>query len=182
MPLVSLLVAAGLAFGGYAAWRMERWFWVAVSVIVLALLLAGNLRTPFQAHCLITFGGDAGAFVISTILMATFYGRPESIVCRNQLRWVLVVIGAICFMQTYEMWAGGFERIVQWLDGIDERGPTDLAKLTQLYGWGIGEMQARFLKVAHACFFAMAAMYGAGIVQAVLRKREIESIVTLPSA
>src|SRR5215472_15749922 len=165
VPVASFLLAAALAFGGYCSRRMERWFWVAASAVTLVLLLAGNLRSEFQAGCLIIFGGDAGSFVVATILMATFYARPESAVCRKQIRWVLLVIGAIAFMDTYATWAGGFEKIVHWVDDIDERGPTDLAYLTQYCGWGIGEMQARFLKVAHLCFVAMGTMYTAGILQ-----------------
>jgi hypothetical protein len=174
VPIATVLLAAALAFGAYVAWRVERWFWVAASAVTLVLLLAGNLRTAYQAGCLITFGGDAGSFVISTMLMATFYARPESTVRQKQLRWALLIIGAITFMSTYATWAGGFEKIVHWIDDIDERGPTDLAKLTQYYGWAIGEMQARFLKVAHFCFVAMAAMYTAGIVQAMRDKAAAE--------
>lgn len=174
VPAASFLLAAALAFGGYVAWRRERWFWVGASAATLLLVLAGNLRSGIQAECIITFGGDAGSFVVATVLMATFYARPESAVYRKQLRWVLLVMGAIAFMDTYATWAGGFEKFVDWLDGIDERGPTDLALLTQLYGWGIAEMQARFLKVAHLCFLIMTAMYMAGIVQAVQQKAGLE--------
>ena len=174
MPAASFLLAAALAFGGYVAWRLKRWFWLGASAFTVLLLLAGNLRTAPQAECLITFGGDAGSFVVGTVLMATFYARPESAVRQKQLRWVLLVIGAIAFMDTYATWSGGYEKFALWLDGIDERGPTDLALLTQLYGWGIGEMQARFLKVAHLCFLIIAAMYTAGIVQAIRRKAALE--------
>src|SRR5438105_446989 len=74
-PVASLLLAAGLIFGGYVARRRERWFWVVVLAGILVLLVAGNLRSTFQAQALITFGGDAGSFVVSTLLMATFYAR-----------------------------------------------------------------------------------------------------------
>lgn len=165
-PIMSVLLGGAIAFGGYVACRMQRRFWLAVAAVTLALLLAGNLRTPFAAARLITFGGEAGSFVVSTVLMATFYARPQSVVSRKHMRWVLLVIGAIAFMYAYSMWAGGFENIVQWLDGIDERGPTDLAKLTQLYGWTIGQMQVNFLKVARTCWFALSAMYVLGVLQA----------------
>jgi hypothetical protein len=167
--VVSLLLAVGVSFGGYVAWRLERWFWVVASAAVVLLLLAGNMRTSFQADALFTFGGDAGSFVVATLLMATFYARPESAMRRNQLRWGLLLIGAIAFMATYATWSGGFEKIVHWIDDLDERGPSDLMQLTQLYGWTIGEMQARFLRVAHLCFVALAAMYAAGIVQTMQR-------------
>ncbi len=173
VPAASFLLAAGLAFGGYVAYRMERWFWLAASASTLVLLLAGNLRSEFQSGCLITFGGDGGSFVVATILMATFYARPESAMCRKQLRWALLIIGAIAFMDTYSTWSGGFEKIVHWLDDTDERGPTDLAKLTEYCGWGIGEMQSRFLQVGHFCEVILAGMYTAGIVQTMRQKAEL---------
>lgn len=148
------------------------------TAVTLLLLLSGNLRSDFKADCLITFGGDAGAFVVSTVLMATFYARPESAMYRKQLRWAFLIIGAIAFMDAYATWAGGFEKIAHWLDDPDERGPTDLAKLTDYCGLAIGEMQTRFLRVAHLCFVAMAAMYTAGIVQAIRHRAELESGAT----
>ena len=63
----------------------------------------------------------------------------------------------------------------RWIEDLDERGPTDLAQLTQLYGWAIGDMQARFLRVAHLCFVALAAMYAAGIMQATQQKAALAS-------
>ncbi|HZQ90570.1 MAG TPA: hypothetical protein VFA60_02120 [Terriglobales bacterium] len=169
---LSLLLAAGLAFGGYVAWQRKRWFWVATTAAALVLLLLGGTRTDYRAQGLITFGGDAGSFFVSTILMATFYARPESAMVRRQLRWVLLVFGAIAFMDAYATWSGGFEKIAEWLEDA-ERGPSDLMQLTQYYGWPIGEMQRRFLSVAHWCFFALAAMYAAGIVQARQRKSAV---------
>jgi hypothetical protein len=171
---MSLLLGAVLAFGGYVAWRKERRFWVVMSAIGLALLAAGNLRSDFQSRGLIIFGGDAGSFVIATVLMATFYARADSAMVRQQLRWGLLVLGAIAFMFAYGRWAGGFEEIVHWLEDTDERGPSDLQQLTQMYGWAIGDMQARFLRVAYACWVALAAMYAVGLVQARQRWRAVQ--------
>jgi hypothetical protein len=168
--VASLLLAAAVALGGYVAWRLERWFWLVTSAAVLVLLLAGNLRTAFQAQALVSFGGDGGSFIVASVMMATFYARSESAMVRKQLRWGLLIIGAIAFMDTYATWAGGFEKIANWLEDTDERGPSDIMQLTQLYGWKIGEMQSRFLRVAHLCFVALAATYAAGIMQAMQRK------------
>src|SRR5690349_6887922 len=87
VPVAGFLLAAALAFGGYVAFRMERWFWLGASAIALLLLLAGNLRSAPRAELLIIFGGDAGSFVVASALMATFYARPASAVRRKQLRW-----------------------------------------------------------------------------------------------
>lgn len=167
---LGLLLAAALIFGGYVAWRVRRWFWVSAAGTALVFLLAGTTRTDFQAQGLIIFGGDAGCFVLGTIAMATFYARPDSAMYRKQLRWGLLLLGAIAFMDAYATWSGGFEKIVGWIEDTDERGPSDLFQLTQMYGWKIGEMQARFLRVAHLGFAALAAMYGAGLVAAKQRQ------------
>ena len=159
----SVLLGAAVAYGAYAAWTRKRWFWVIAAAVVVALLMAGATRTEFQAQGLIYFGGDAGAFVLSTVMMASFYARRESAMTRSQVRWGLLVLGAMAFMFGYGTWSGGYEKISGWLNDIDERGPSDLQMLTQMYGWTIGQMQARFLGVAHACFAAMAAMYSGGL-------------------
>src|SRR5581483_2029761 len=44
---LSLLLAAGLAFGGYVAWQRKRWFWVATTAA--ALVATQNQRLRCQA-------------------------------------------------------------------------------------------------------------------------------------
>jgi hypothetical protein len=171
--VVSLLLGGGVIFGGYVAWRVERWFWVAASGCTLLLVIAGATRTDFQANALIIFFGDAGAFVLATVMMATFYARPESTMRKRQVRWGMIVLGAIAFMYGYAIWAGGYEKISEWLNDFDERGPSDLQQLTEMYGWGIGQMQVWFFRVAHWCFAALAAMYAAGLWQAWQKKAEL---------
>ena len=163
---ISLVLGAAAAVGGYAAYRWRRWFWVAVCALVVALFVAGNLRSDFAARRLITFWGDGGAFVLSTLLMLTFYARAESPLRRQQLRWALLLLGAMAFWSVYSRWHGGFEKIANVLEDTDERGPSDPRLLITMYGWAIGEMQARFMMLGNACLVAMAAAYAAGIVQA----------------
>ena len=177
VPAASFLLAAALAFGGYVAWRLERWFWLGASAVTSPVIgrqpaqrIPGGVSYHVWRRCRLLRCCDR---FDGSILCAA----PESAVCRKQLRWALLVIGAIDFMDTYATWAGGFEKIVHWLDDIDERGPTDLAQLTQFYGWGIGEMQTKFLKVAHLCFLTMAAMYTAGIVEAMRHKAALQPVV-----
>ena len=55
--------------------------------------------------------GDAGALVLSTVLMATFYAPRESAIYKSWgLRWGLLAIGAISFMQVFLVWSGPFGR------------------------------------------------------------------------
>ena len=163
---ISVVLGAVLAAGGYVAFRFERWFWVAVCAAFLVLVIAGNLQTDFHARMLFTFWGDGGAFVLSTILMMTFYARPDSAVSRNQVRWGLLLLGAIAFWSVYSRWAGGFENIANFLEDTDERGPSDLMQLTTMYGWSIYILVHRYWQLGHVCMVAVGAAYVGGIVQA----------------
>ena len=163
---ISIVLGAVLATGGYFAFRLERWFWVVICAVVLVLVIAGNLQTDFHSRMLFTFWGDGGAFVLSTILMMSFYARPESAVTRNQVRWGLLLIGAIAFWSVYSRWSGGFENIANFLEDTDERGPSDVMQLTTMYGWSIYTLVHRYWQLGHACMVALGAAYAAGIVQA----------------
>jgi len=163
---ISVVLGAAAVGGGYVAYRMERWVWIAIGAAVLVLVIAGNLQTEFHSHLLFTFWGDGGAFVLSPALMMTFYARPNSPITRNQVRWGLLLLGAIAFWSVYSRWAGGFENIAQFLEDTDERGPSDIMQLTTMYGWSIYTLVHRYLLLAHACMVALVVAYAAGIVQA----------------
>lgn len=162
---ISVILAALAVSGGYVAFRFERWFWVAVSAVALVLVIAGNLQTDFHSKMLYTFWGDGGAYVLATILMMTFYARRESPLTKNQVRWGLLILGAIAFWSVYSRWSGGFENIANFLEDTDERGPSDMMQLTTMYGWTIYQLIHRYWQLGHACLLALVGVYAAGIVQ-----------------
>jgi len=163
---ISVVLAAAVAVGGYFAFRLERWFWVAISGVVLALFVLGNLQTESHARLLFTFWGDGGAYVLSTVLMLSFYARPDAPITKSQVRWGLLVLGAMAFWSVYTRWAGGFENIAQFLEDTDDRGiPSDMRVLTQVYGWSTYVLIHRYWSVAHLCLLTIAGAYAAGLVQ-----------------
>ncbi len=174
---ISIVLAALLVAGGYVAFRKQRWLWVVVSAIVLVLVIAGNLQTDSHSRMLFTFWGDGGAYVLSTILMLTFYARPDSPISRNQVRWGLLLLGAMAFCSVYTRWSGGFENIANFLEDTDERGPSDIMQLTTLYGWSIYTLIHSYWQLAYTCFAALGVAYGAGILQA----KRAESALAPPS-
>ncbi len=164
---ISLVLGAAAATGGYIAFRLQRWFWVAVSAGVLALFVLGNLQSESHARLLFTFWGEGGAYVLSTVLILSFYARPGSPLTRNQLRWGLLLLGAMAFWSVYTRWAGGFENIAQFLDDTDARGiPSDMRVLTLVYGWSTYVLIHSYWKLGHVCLLALAAAYAAGLAQA----------------
>ena len=172
---ISVVMGAAVAFGGYVAFRWERWFWVAISALVLLLFVAGNLQTDFHSHMLFTFWGDGGAFALSTLLMMSFFARPEHPISRNQVRWGLLILGAIAFWSVYTRWSGGFENIANFLEDTDERGPSDIMQLTTMYGWSIYTLIHSYWRLAHACLVALGAAYGVGVWQAKRAESELEA-------
>lgn len=164
---ISIILGAGVAAGGYFAFRLERWFWVAVSAGVLVFFALGNLQTDSHARLLFTFWGDGGAYVLASMLMLTFYARPESPIARNHVRWGLLILGAMAFWSVYTRWSGGFENIAQFLEDTDERGiPSDMRVLTQVYGWSTYVLIHSYWKVGYACLITLAGGYAAGLIQA----------------
>ena len=175
--IFGLLAIAALGCAIYFAWRRRRWFWVAVSVVCLVLMIIGNLQSEFQSRGFVYFFGEGGSFALATVLIATFYARPTSQMVRQQLRWALLLFGAIAFMDGSVIWfgPGHTEHFVEQLEYNDEdaRGPGDVFQLTQLYGWKAGQVQDRTRGMAYLGFAAMAAMYGAGLYSATQRKKDL---------
>jgi hypothetical protein len=163
---ISLILGAATAAGGYFAYRSHRWFWVAVSVGALILFVLGNLQPEAHARLLFTFWGEGGAYVLSTVLMLTFYARPGSSIARNQVRWGLLLLGAMAFWSVYTRWAGGFQNIAQFLEDTDARGiPSDMRVLTLVYGWSTYVLIHRYWTVGYTCLLTLAGAYAGGLVQ-----------------
>ena len=175
--IFGLLAIAALGGAVYFAWRRRRWFWVAVSAVCMVLMIVGNLQSEFPSRGFVYFFGEGGSFALATALIAAFYARPNSQMVRQQLRWALLLFGAIAFMDGYVIWFGPehTEHLVEQLEYNDEdaRGPGDVFQLTQLYGWKAGQVQDRTRGMAYLGFAAMAAMYGAGLYSATQRKKEL---------
>ena len=72
--------------------------------------------------------------MLGTMLMLTVYAREDHPVRRNQLRWGLLAIGALAFMDAYAVWSGPLDRLPF---GENENGLSDPSVLTEVYGWGL---------------------------------------------
>lgn len=163
---ISIVLGAAAATGTYFAFRLQRWFWLAIGTMVLILFIAGNLQPEAHARLLFTFWGEGGAYVLSTVLMLTFYARSNSPLTRNQVRWGLLFLGAMAFWNVYTRWSGGFENIAQFLEDTDGRGiPSDMRTLTLVYGWPIHVLIHNYRTLGHICLLTLAAAYTAGLIQ-----------------
>ncbi len=163
---ISIVLGAAAGVGGYFAFRLERWFWAGMSAAVLVLFVLGNLQTEAHARLLFTFWGEGGAYVLSTILMLTFYARPDAPITHSQVRWGLLILGAMAFWSVYSRWSGGFENIAQFLEDTDDRGiPSDMRVLNLVYGWSTYTLINNYRLLGHACLAVLAGAYAGGLVQ-----------------
>lgn len=164
---IVLLLTAAIGFGGFLAWKMERWGWVGAAG---ALLIVQLIFLNLPAGATIVFGGDGGAMVLATILMATFYAPRDSALYRSWgLRWGLLVVGALAFMHVYRLWSGPFENIpFGEIEGVNLSDPS---LLTEMYGWPAAQLVDRYLLLAKACFVVLLALYVWGLVSAYLETR-----------
>ena len=161
--MVTLVLAGALAAGAYAAWQIQRWFWVAVGAVVLALALAGAFALhPIHARALITFFGDGGCFVLGSVLMLSMYARPGHQLRQERLRWVLLVVGALAFMDAGATWFGDASGLPL---GEDDRGLSDSSVLTESYGWTLELLVGRYRQLAVACGLVLACAWVAGLLQ-----------------
>jgi hypothetical protein len=152
-----------LGVGAFRAWQRERWFSVVAAAAVLLLNLGCTLLLrEGQARQLITFGGDAGCFVLGSVLMLAMYARADHPLRSERLRWALLIIGALAFMDAYVVWSGPFERLPF---GEDEHGLSDPAVLAEEFGWSVLMLVDRYRQLARACFVVLVAAYAAGVAQ-----------------
>ena len=162
---IVLALTAAIAFGGFQAWKAQRWGWVfaAGGVLILQLIV---LCLP--AGSLIVFFGDGGAMVLATILMATFYAPRESALYKKWgLRWGLLVIGALSFMHVFLIWSGPFEDIpFGEIEGVNLSDPS---LLTEMYGWPVTQLVDRYVRLGEVCLVALLGLYVWGLVSAYLK-------------
>jgi hypothetical protein len=162
--VIVALMTAAIAFGGFVAWKMERWAWVFIAGGGLVLQF---IALSMPAEQWIVFFGDGGALVFATILMAAFYAPRESWVARSWgLRWGLLAIGALSFLHVFRMWTGPMEDLpFGEIEGVNMSDPS---QLTEMYGWSALRMLDRYVGLGKGCLAALAVVYAWGLVTAYL--------------
>jgi hypothetical protein len=148
-----LLVTGSL---GFVLWRgvvARHRVAIGVVAVLLALQAAGTLGVATEhAHAIAIFGGDAGAMVLGTILVVTFFAPADSRLVTNQLRWGTLVIGAAAYVDAFATWwsARGNPDVIPYGE-IEGVGLSDPSKLVEDFGWTQAAMISRFCAVGVSC-------------------------------
>jgi hypothetical protein len=153
---VVLILTSVIMFGGFLAWKLQRWAWVCAAGALLLLQLM--FLSSRQAGALIVFGGDGGALVLATILMALFYTPRQSALYRNWgLRWGLLAIGSLTFMHVFRTWSGPIEELpFGEIEGVNLSDPS---LLLERYGWSVPQLIDRYLRMVTVCLVSLLALY-----------------------
>jgi hypothetical protein len=162
---VTALVALLLIAVSARWWFAEKRALAAIGAGLLLLQLYLTFEIPIdQAQELVTFGGDGGAMVIGTALMATFFVDRESQIYKGWLRWGFLVIGAGAFVGAFAMWwsAQGDPRVIPFgeMEGV---GASDPSKLKDTYGWSTDLIVDRYVTLGVACLVVLGALYAWGV-------------------
>jgi hypothetical protein len=159
--LVSLIVLGGEGWICVRGWTAPRTSWLVVGVGLAVLQFIGTLGASVHgAQEAIVFGGDAGAMVLGTLLMLTFFAGPESRLRTNHLRWGFLVIGAAALVDTFASWMSARRDPDAIPFGeIEGVGLSDPSKLEDVYGWTTRQLVHRHLDVGIGCFVALTAAW-----------------------
>lgn len=167
-PMLSLLAAAGLGFLVWRAWREKRWSTVAVGGTVLALqFLCTLVLSHHTMQQLIYFGGDAGALVLGSALMATMYVRRESQIHQGWLRWGFLVMGASSFADVFSHWLKARDDFGVIAFGANHgTDASDPSVLADVYHWSVNQLVHRYVNLGWVCLVALAVLYAVGLYRA----------------
>ena len=167
-PVVSLLLAGGIAWAGYRAWAARRWPWVATlgGLLLIQLWMTLVLSTE-RARPIVIFGGDAGCMVLGACLMASMYTRPESNVHRGWLRWGFLVIGAASFADGFQPWWAARADMAAIPFGMNEgMGLSDASRLVDVYRWTETQLIHRYVGLGVACLVVLGVTYALNLWRA----------------
>lgn len=170
--LVVLLVTMGLGAICFHAWRHERRAVMALAATLFVTQMWFTLGlSPKTAQMLVTFGGDAGLFVLGTLLMATMYAGRDTQLHKGWLRWGFLVIGAFAFVDGFQTWWAASRDFAQIPFGrIEGTGLSDATRLVDRFGWNEGDLARRYLRLAAVCGVVLAMVWARGVRDAVRRK------------
>ncbi len=158
--VVPLCVAA---FNGYLLWR--SWTTQQMGLFALALGLGvlqylGTTSSLDTATMAFTFGGDAGAMVLGSVLVIAFFVGPSSRLRAGGLRYGLLAIGAAGIVDTFATWwTARHDTDVIPFGEIEGVGLSDPSKLLEDHGWPVERIVDRYVLVGVTCLVVIAAAW-----------------------
>jgi len=169
-----LIIAGGLGYLAFLAWRAEKMGYVAIVVAVLVVQAFCTLVVREEtAEMLFTWGGDGMGMVIAAALMAAFFFGKRTQLYRGSVRWGLLVIGAAAFADMAGTWLTALSNTDAIPFGENEgSGLSDPMRLLEDYGWQGATIVRRYVMVAAGSLAALTAVYAWGVRRAARMMRD----------
>ena len=170
----TLVVAGGLGYLAFLAWRAAKMAYAAVAVAVLLVQTVCTLVIREEtAEMLFTWGGDGMGMVIAAGLMAAFFFGKRTQLYRGSVRWGLLVIGAAAFADMAGTWFSALGNVDAIPFGENEgSGLSDPMKLLEDHGWKTEAIVRRYVMVAVGSIAGLAAVYAWGVRRAARMMRD----------
>ncbi len=166
--LVPLLVLAAITYLFVRSWNARSWAgMIGAGLLAGVQLVCTLVLSKSTVAALITFGGDGGAMVLGTALMATFYFGRSTQLYTGMLRWGFLVIGSAAFVGTFAQWwsARTNDDVIPFGE-IEGVGLSDPSKLVELHGWSVKLLVHRYVTLGCLCLVATAALWVYGMATA----------------
>jgi hypothetical protein len=139
------------------AWKTHRLVFAVVGLALVVVQVIAMNAPIEDAQAWVTFGGDGGAMLLGSLLMASFF-VPK--LRDHGLRWGLLVIGAAAFVDTFATWwSARSDPDVIPFGEIEGVGLSDPSKLTDVYGWSTNQLVHRYVSLGVACLVALGTVY-----------------------
>jgi hypothetical protein len=157
-----LLLMFALLF--LAGWK-ERKVWPMVAAVVFAAVqFYMTWRLPeIRKEFWMVAGGVGGEFVLSTLLMMSFWVQLPEKFKWGACRYVFFLIGATAFLHIWWFWRDvhvGREEIPfgSMINGEEDAGG-DMNRLMDTYGWKKFDIRRNYWLLGNACWIALGLMW-----------------------
>ena len=159
--VMPLLVLAFEAFILWRAWTTKRMDLFAIGLSLALVQFYGTTQlSPIDVEQVFAFSGDAGAMVLGTLLMLTFFCHEESRLRTGGLRYGFISIGAAAFIDTFATWwAARSDTDAIPFGEIEGVGLSDPSKLQEQFGWSEATLVERYVLVGTICMIVLIAVW-----------------------
>jgi hypothetical protein len=170
--LMFLALAGFLALACRQSWREECRGAAAFAAALLVLLVVVTALPDARHDMLVDFAGMGGELWLAALLVVAWFHRLPERVRWDRWRHAFLLMGMLVFARNGILWirAQHHPDEIPWGSFWGDEG--DMDQLVDAHGWSAGDIQRIYLRVAVACFLAMAAQWVVAALPAWVRMRE----------
>ncbi len=161
--LMGLVVASGLIWLGYHAYREHNRFALATAVVLLVVQAIFTLALPARLTLMWQIlSGALGELVFGAFLLVAFHFPLPDRLRWDFWRWVAILPGALCFTHAMRLWRTVVSDVSQmpWGSALGNDSDGDMNRLVQQFGWGANELAEFYLHTGYWCVTGIAVAYG----------------------